>query len=60
MAQSIKTPDDQSKSKYCCVTCGTSADELAHSYKEGVIKIIHCVRENKKFSKPNFFFSIKL
>jgi hypothetical protein len=47
MAHSIKTPDDQSKSKSCCVTYGTSADELVHSYKEGVIKIIHCVRENK-------------
>ncbi len=45
MAQDIKTPDDQLKAKYCCVTCGTEADELSHHYKEGVIKIIHCVRE---------------
>ncbi|CAF1086640.1 unnamed protein product [Adineta steineri] len=28
--------------KYCCVTCGTYANELSHHYKEGVIKIIHC------------------
>ncbi|CAF1097522.1 unnamed protein product [Adineta steineri] len=28
--------------KYCCVTCGTDANELSHHYKEGVIKIIHC------------------
>jgi hypothetical protein len=45
MAQDIKTTDNQSKAKYCCVTCGTEADELSHHYKEGVIKIIHCVRE---------------
>jgi len=45
MAEDIKTLDDQSKSNYCCVTCGTEADELSHHYKEGVIKIIHCVRE---------------
>jgi len=42
MAQDIKTTDNQSKTKYCCVTCGTEADELSHHYKEGVIKIIHC------------------
>jgi len=46
MAQDIKTTEDQSKAKYCCVTCGTESDELSHHYKEGVIKIIHCVREN--------------
>jgi hypothetical protein len=44
MAEGIRTTEDQSEANYCCVTCGASADELSHSYKEGVIKIIHCVR----------------
>ena len=33
----------EAKKFYCCVTCGTPVDELSHQYKEGVIKIIHCV-----------------
>ncbi len=55
MAQDIKTTDNQSKAIYCCVTCGTEADELSHHYKEGVIKIIHCVREYIHV-KITFFF----
>jgi hypothetical protein len=43
MAENIQTTEDQSKLNYCCVTCGAEADELSHHYKEGVIKIIHCV-----------------
>jgi hypothetical protein len=44
MAQSSRKSEDQPTTKYCCVTCGTATDELSHHYKEGVIKIIHCVR----------------
>ena len=43
MAQNTQAVVDQSKLNYCCVTCGAEADELSHHYKEGVIKIIHCV-----------------
>lgn len=39
MAEKIKTTE----ANYCCVSCGAAADELSHHYKEGVIKIIHCV-----------------
>jgi thioredoxin reductase len=46
MAQCIKTNENKSKTKYCCITCGAEADELSHHYNEGVIKIIHCVRED--------------
>ena len=46
MAQIDDSIEKESKIKYCCVTCGIEVDELAHCYKEGVIKIIHCVREH--------------
>ena len=45
MAQVPGNAKEQSNTNYCCVTCGTPTDELSHRYKEGVIKIIHCVRE---------------
>lgn len=54
MAHEMKATDDQSKTKYCCVTCGTEVDELSHHYKEGVIKIIHCVRKIINTKKLHF------
>lgn len=50
---------DFSIGSYCCVSCGASADELSHHYKEGVIKIIHCVGDDRTISF-DFYFGIFL
>ena len=43
MESKNRQTNNQMDSNYCCVTCGAEADELSHRYKEGVIKIMHCV-----------------
>lgn len=51
MAESFKKSEkDSNINKYCCVTCGEPNNELSHHYKEGVIKIMHCVRNLKSIN----------